>query len=51
MVERMNRTIKERVRSMLSHSKLAKTYWAMAMKMTVYLINRSLSVPIDGDVP
>ena len=49
--ERMNRTIMERVRSMLSHAKLRKFYWAEAMYTTVYLINRSPLVPLKGDVP
>ena len=51
LAERMNRTITERVRSMLSHAKLPKSYWAEAMLTAVYLINRSPSVPLDGDVP
>ena len=48
---RMNRTIMERVRSMLSHAKLRKPYWAEAMLIAVYLINMSPSVPLKGDVP
>ena len=51
LVERMNRTIMERVRSMLSHAKLPKSYWAEALYTTIYLINRSPSVPLKGDVP
>ena len=51
LVERMNRTIMERVRSMLSHAKLSKSYWAEAMYTAVYLINRSPSVPLKGNVP
>ena len=51
LAERMNRTIMERVRSMLSHAKLPKSYWAEAMATAVYLINRSPSVPLKGDVP
>ena len=41
----------ESVRSMLSHAKLPKSYWVKAMYMAVYLINRSPSVPLKGDVP
>ena len=41
----------KRVRSMLSDSKLPKSYWAEAMLTAVYLINRSPSVPLKGDVP
>mgnify|MGYP002776083597 CR=1 FL=1 len=51
LAERMNRTIMERVRSMLSDSKLLKSYWAKAMLTTIYQINRSPSVPLKGDVP
>ena len=51
LAERMNRTIMERVRSMLSHAKLPKSYWAKAMYTVVYLINKSPSVPLKGDVP
>ena len=51
LAERMNRTIIERVRSMLSHAKLLKAYWDEAMLMIVYLINRSPLVPLKGDVP
>ena len=49
--KRMNLTIMERVRCMLSHAKLPKSYWAEVMLTTVYLINRSPSVPLKGDVP
>jgi transposase InsO family protein len=51
LAERMNRTIMERVRSMLSHAKLPKSYWAEAMLTAVYLINRSPSMPLKGDIP
>ena len=51
LAERMNRTIMERVRSMLSHAKLPKSYWVEALYTAVYLINRSPSVPLKGDVP
>ena len=36
LTERMNQTIMERVRSMLAHAKLPKTFWAEAL---------------DGDTP
>ena len=45
LANRMNWTIMERMRSMLSHAKLPKTYWVEAMLIVVYLINRSPSVP------
>ena len=41
LAERMNRTIMERVRSMLAHAKLPKTFWAEALSTTTYVINRS----------
>ena len=51
MAERMNRTVMERVRCILAHAKLPKTYWAEALKTVVYVINTSPSVPLDGDIP
>ena len=51
LAERKNRTIMERVRSMLAHAKLPNTFWAEALSTTMYVINRSPSVPLDGDVP
>ena len=38
VVERMNRTILERVRSMLNESGLPKVFWAEAVNTAVYLI-------------
>ena len=51
LAERMNRIIMERVRSMLSHAKIPKSYWVEAMSTIVYPINRSPLVPLKGDVP
>ena len=51
LAKRMKRTITESVRSMLSNTKLLKSYWVEAMMIVVYLINRSPLVPLDGDVP
>ena len=51
LAERMNQTIMERVRSMLSHAKLPKIYGVEAMYTAVYLINCSPLVPLKGDVP
>ena len=39
VVERMNRTFNERVRSMRLHAGLPKTFWADAISTAVYLIN------------
>ncbi|KAF2359941.1 Reverse transcriptase RNA-dependent DNA polymerase [Trinorchestia longiramus] len=41
VAERMNRTILEAVRAMLSDSKLPKTFWAEAVSTAVYVKNRS----------
>jgi len=51
VAERMNRTICEKIRCMLSHAKLPKHFWAEAMRTAVDLINLSPSVPLNGDVP
>ncbi|KAL4346422.1 hypothetical protein GQ457_17G024800 [Hibiscus cannabinus] len=51
VAERMNRTIMERVRSMLSMAKLPKPFWGEAVRAACYLINRSPSVPLDFEVP
>ena len=47
----MNRTILERVRCLLSHSKLPRSFWGEAMRTAVDLINLSPSVPLNGDLP
>ena len=39
--ERMNRTLVEKLRSMLIDSKLPQRFWAEALSTAVYLINRS----------
>ena len=51
LAERMNRTIAEKVRSMLSHAKLPKAFWAEAVKTAVDLINLSPSRPLNGEIP
>lgn len=51
VAERMNRTIGERIRCLLSHAKLPKSFWGEAMRTAVDLINLSPSVPLKGDVP
>ena len=35
----------------LAHTKLSKTFWAEALMTAVYVINRSPSVPLEGDSP
>ena len=51
VVERMNQTIVEKVRCMLKLVKLPKSFWGEAVNTTTYLINRSLSIPLDFDIP
>ena len=48
---RMNQTVMERVRSILAQAKLSKTFWVEALMTTTYVINRSPSTPLDGDIP
>ena len=47
----MNKTSEERIRSMLSHSKLPKSFWGEAMRTSIDLVNLCPSVPLKGDVP
>ena len=51
LAERMNQTIEERVRCMLFHAKLPKSFWGEAVKTAVDIINLSHSVPLDGAIP
>jgi transposase InsO family protein len=51
VVERMNITICERIKCVLSHAKLPKSFWGEAMKTVIDLINLSLSVPLNCDFP
>ena len=51
LAEKMNRKIMERVRNVLSHTKLPKSYWVEGMYTIVYPINRLPSMPLKGIVP
>jgi len=51
VVERMNCTIMEKVRSMLSNSGLEKIFWAEAVRTACYLINRSPTTALDCGIP
>ena len=51
LAERMNQTIMEKVRSMLAHANLSNTFKAEALMTIVYVINRSPSATLDGDIP
>ncbi|KAK1423937.1 hypothetical protein QVD17_19248 [Tagetes erecta] len=51
LVERMNRTICNKLRCMLFDSGLPKKFWAEAANTAVYLINRSPSTALDMKTP
>ncbi|CAA7029216.1 unnamed protein product [Microthlaspi erraticum] len=51
VVERMNRTIMEKVRCLLSESGLKEAFWADAAATSVYIINRSPSSTIGFKCP
>ena len=46
VAERMNITIDERIRCMLSHFKLLKSLWGEAMRTSIDLINLSSLFPL-----
>ncbi|KAL4323581.1 hypothetical protein GQ457_11G003910 [Hibiscus cannabinus] len=51
VAERMNRTIEERVRSMLSNAQLSKSFWGEAVKTATKIVNHSPSSALDGEIP
>ena len=51
VAERMNRTIQERIMSMLSQSSLPQLFWVEALMTTIYLINRTLNATLQFKVP
>lgn len=51
VAERMNRTIMEKVRCMLSDSGIPKKYWAEATHTAVILINKTPSSALNFDIP
>ncbi|KAL6202242.1 hypothetical protein ACLB2K_025951 [Fragaria x ananassa] len=51
VAQRMNRTILEKVRSMLKTANLAKEFWGAAVKTACYLINRTPCVPLGLETP
>jgi len=51
VAERMNRTILEKVRCMLSNAGLGKEFWAEAVVYACHLINRLPSTAIEGKTP
>ena len=51
VAERMNRTLVEKVRCMLSHSGLSKTFWAEALSYATHIVNRLPASALDGKTP
>ena len=51
VAERMNRTILEKVRCILSNTGLGKEFWAEAVVYAYHLINRLSSTSIEGRTP
>ena len=51
IAERMNRTIQERIVSMLQHSGLSDGFWAEALLTAVDIINMSPSRPLGLKIP
>jgi transposase InsO family protein len=51
VAERMNRTLCDRARSMLSHAGVSKDFWAEAICTACYLVNRSPSMAIGNKTP
>jgi len=43
VVEQRNRTLKDMVKSMVSHSSLLESLWGEALKIVAYILNRVLS--------
>lgn len=51
LAERMNRTLVERVRCLLSQAKLPKSFWGEALSTAVHILNLTPCVPLQFDVP
>ncbi|CAH9138620.1 unnamed protein product [Cuscuta epithymum] len=51
LAERMNRTLMERVRCLLSHAGLPNSFWGEALNTTVHVINLTPCVHLSFDVP
>jgi len=51
LVERMNRTLLEKVRCMLSNAKLPKHFWGEALYTMMHVINLTLTMILDSEVP
>ena len=51
VAERMNKTLMERARSMLSGAGLGQEFWAEAVDTACYLVNRSPSSALEDKTP
>ncbi|GJV75560.1 retrovirus-related pol polyprotein from transposon TNT 1-94, partial [Tanacetum coccineum] len=51
LAERMNKTLVERVRCLLSHAGLPASFWGEALNTAVHVINLTPCVPLRFDVP
>lgn len=51
VAERMNRTLIEKARCMLSHAELSREFWAEAVHMAAHLVNRSPNKSIELKTP
>ena len=51
VAKRMNRTIQEKIRSMLSNASLPNEFWVEALATVVHLINRSPNKTLESKVP
>ena len=51
MSERMNKTLVEKVRCMLSNAELGREFWTEAVTYAQHLVNRLPSSTIDGKTP
>ncbi|GKC56778.1 putative RNA-directed DNA polymerase, partial [Tanacetum coccineum] len=51
LAERMNRTLVERVRCLLSHAGLPTSFWGEALNTAVHVINLTPCVPLRFDIP
>ena len=50
LAERMNRTLVERVRCLLSQSQLPRSFWGEALNIVVHVLNLTPCVPLEFDV-
>ena len=51
VAERMNRTLLERARCMISNAGLAKDFWVEAISMACYIVNRAPSAALNFKTP